>query len=308
VHDLHPDYASTRYALARAHQEGLEVAAVQHHHAHVASCAAEHGLRGAVLGVAFDGAGYGSDGTIWGGEVLLMDGARFRRVAHLAPVAQPGGDQAARSPWRMAVAHLLHAGVDAGCVAVLKTIPAAELGLVTRLCARSSLSPRTSSVGRLFDAVAALLDGGCHRVSFEGRAAMWLEGMAAAAGASRDAPYPLEQREVNGVAILDPAPMIRAIVRDAAVGTSAETIAARFHEGLAEATARACARVAERTGIRDVVASGGCLVNGVLAEALRRRVEAAGLRAHFQRAVPPNDGGLCLGQLAVAAAMDEEGR
>ncbi|GAC1602819.1 MAG: carbamoyltransferase HypF [Myxococcales bacterium] len=295
VHDLHPDYASTRYAIERAAREGVELVAVQHHHAHMASRTAENGLRGRALGVCFDGMGFGPDGTLWGGEFLLGDCARVERVAHLAPVAMPGGEQATREPWRMAVAHLRAAGVELGPLAA--RAPAQALRTVDRMLDRSFNAPLTSSMGRLFDAAAAIANV-CDAVSCEGQAAIRLESLAATAPA--DGAYPFDAAGSS----IDVRPLIAALARDALQGTAQALLARRFHSTVVALTLQTCARLCAQGGVRDVVLSGGVFLNAILLREVCAGLAARGLRAFRHRLVPPNDGGLSLGQLAVAAARD----
>ena len=296
AHDLHPDYHSTRYATARALKLGLRTSAVQHHHAHVASCLAEHRLAGPVIGVAFDGSGYGEDGTVWGGEFLVGDSRDVRRMGHLRPVRLPGGEQAVREPWRMAMSHLLDAGEDAGLVT--RRHPDAA-PVLERMIARGINAPLTSSAGRLFDAVAALA-GVRDRVSFEGQAAMQLEWLAADAPA--DAPYPVDIEAVGDRLVLDTRPLIRAVAQDVRAGRSPASIARRFHAGLADGIATICGRIRDLTGVNAVVLTGGVFLNALLTDECTRRLRPKGLDVYRHHVVPPNDGGLSLGQLAVAAA------
>jgi hydrogenase maturation protein HypF len=295
AHDLHPDYASTRYARERAAGETL--VAVQHHHAHLASCMAENGLKKPVLGVTFDGTGYGTDGAIWGGEFLVGDYRDFRRAAHLRYVGLPGGDQAIREPWRVAVAHL----ADAGCAspALERQTPAAALRTVRTMLERRFNTPPTSSMGRLFDAVAALA-GGRRQVSFEGQAAMELEW--AATGLSPDGAYPFDLEETPAALVVDTRPLIRAVAADANQGVEMGRIARRFHSTLVEIIAAVCGRLRSATGLAAVVLSGGVFLNAHLTAEAGARLEGEGFRVYRHRLVPPNDGGLSLGQLAVAAA------
>ena len=297
AHDTHPDYGSTHYARHRAAESGLRLVPVQHHHAHVASCLAEHGLTGPVIGVAFDGSGHGGDGTVWGGEFLVGDSRAVERMGHLRAVALPGLEQAVREPWRMALSHLRDAGEDyEGWVGPEQRVAAK---VMTRMMDRGVNSPLTSSVGRLFDAVATLA-GRRRVVSFEGQAAMELEGLAAASRA--DGEYPYELARVLGRLVIDTRPLIRAVAHDARSGQDATVIARRFHEGLATATADVCTQLSATTGISEVVLTGGVFLNAVLTVACTTRLERAGLRVFRHRRVPPNDGGLSLGQVAVAAA------
>jgi len=273
--DMHPDYLSTRWAR----EQERELVEVQHHHAHAAACLAEHGESGPALALVFDGTGYGTDGTLWGGELLRCDLARFERVAHLRPVALPGGEAAIREPWRCAAAYLEAAG---------RPVPFERWPLV-----RESLrvnAPLSSGMGRLFDAVAALL-GVRERVTYEGQAAIELEQLA---GDARARPYACD---VAGPAIDGPA-LVRAAHDDLAAGRSRREISAAFHEGVAAAAARACALAAEP---RTVVLSGGTFQNLRLLRSVSRRLVDEGFRVLTHRVVPPNDGGISFGQAAVAA-------
>ncbi len=294
VHDLHPDYASTRYA--REHAGDRPRLAVQHHHAHLASGMAEHGLNEPLIGVIFDGTGYGTDGTIWGGEFLVGDYLGFRRAAHFRPVAMPGGERAIREPWRMAVSYLADAGEDRSFLSEQASPQA--LATIERMLERRINAPWTSSAGRLFDAVAAIA-GVRGVVSFEGQAAMELEGLAAEwAG---EGSYPFEIVEGDALQI-DVRPMIRALAADRRRGIGPGVLARRFHRMLVEIIAQICACLRARTGLDGVVLSGGVFLNGLLTAEVGERLTADGFRVYRQRRVPPNDGGLSLGQLAVAAA------
>jgi hydrogenase maturation protein HypF len=277
AHDLHPDYLSTSYALAR---EGEHVA-VQHHHAHLAAVLAEHGEPEA-LGAIFDGTGYGTDGMIWGGELLLGGPGGFTRAGHLRPVRMPGGESAIREPWRMACAWLAEAG--------LETPP--EWANVRRLAETGLASPVTTSMGRLFDAVAAL----CRlreTVTYEGQAAIELE---AAADANETAAYPLPVTD-GAALVLDPRPTIAAIVDDLARGAGVALVAARFHNAVARATAAACREV----GAPVVVLSGGVFQNALLLDRTTEALRPARVLTPVR--LPCNDGGISYGQAAVAAAL-----
>jgi hydrogenase maturation protein HypF len=300
VHDLHPDYASTQWALERAAREGAELVAVQHHHAHVASAMAEHGLVGRVVGVAFDGAGLGTDGAIWGGEFLVGDAAHMLRAAHFRYVAMPGGDRAAREPWRMAVAHLLDAGVDPREAAVARRAGAASLRTIERMVERGYNAPPTSSVGRLFDAVAAIT-GVCDEASFEGQAPMLLESLAL--GAPEDGLYPIAIEDTDPIR-LDTRPLVREVLRDVLRGAGPALVARRLHAALAAVVVEVAARLCRAHGCTDVVLSGGVFANALLGDAVSSALSARGLVPRTHRLVPPNDGGLSLGQLAVVAARD----
>nr|MBA2355285.1 carbamoyltransferase HypF [Acidobacteriota bacterium] len=301
VHDLHPGYASTGYAVERAAEAGIQAIAVQHHHAHVASAMAEHGLVHPVIGVAFDGSGHGDDGTVWGGEFLVGDASAMHRAAHLRPVALPGGEQAVREPWRMALSHLIDAGLDPAPVSA--RVGAERVRLIERMIARQLNTPMTSSAGRLFDAVAAIA-GVCDRVTFEGQAALRLEWLARQAEAGEDGEqgYGHEIDVVAGRLVIDTRPIISGVTQDARGGRPGSVVARRFHSALARVVDDVCARLRARTGIDAVILTGGVFLNGILAADCERRLAAAGFRVYCHRVVPPGDGGLSLGQLAVAAA------
>lgn len=298
VCDRHPDYVSTRYAQERATREGLPLFTVQHHHAHLASCMAENGLGEPVIGVSFDGTGYGTDGTIWGGEFLVGDERSWRRAAHLRYVGLPGGDRAIREPWRMALAHLTDAGAE--LPELTSRLSPVEVATVRRMLERGINTPSTSSAGRLFDAVAALA-GVRHRVSYEGQAAVELEAMAT--GPAPDIAYPLSLDTSSSLIVVDTRPLIGAVAADVTNGVTASRIARRFHTTMIEVIATVCGRLRQETGIGTVVLSGGVFLNALLTAEAVRRLEEMGFRALRHRLVPPNDGGLCLGQLAVAATL-----
>jgi len=321
VHDLHPDYASSNYARQRAAREGLRLVAVQHHHAHMASCMAEHGLDEPVIGVSFDGTGLGTDGAIWGGEFLVGDYGQFRRAAHLRYVGMPGGDKAIHEPWRMAVAHLLDAGCSHSALDS-RISPAARRTMETML-KRGFNSPRTSSAGRLFDAVASIA-GVRDRVRYEGQAALQLEWLATEAEPEGPYPFEIEQTQAvsNGadpsplvstagaagwsaggqVDVIDTRPVIRAVLDDVNQGVDTRRIARRFHSTIVEIIHQRCCAIRARTQCEAVVLSGGVFMNALLAREAAHSLLNAGFRVYQHHLVPPNDGGLSLGQLAVAAA------
>ncbi len=306
VHDLHPGYLSTSWAKEWAGEHGLPLIAVQHHHAHVAACMAEHGLEGPVIGLSLDGTGYGTDGRIWGGEVLICKLDGFERFAHLEYVAMPGGEAAIREPWRMALGHLHAAGFDVNDAAMLERLGAnaKETRVLLRMIERGVNAPWTSSLGRLFDAVAAVvLDR--HTVDYEAQAAIELEGIAVD---EPDAPgYSVDFGGGDWVrrepVVMRVAPLWRELMRDLHDGVSGARMSARFHAGVAAGFAQAAMQARAATGIAQVAMSGGCLHNRRLARMLHEGLETAGFEVFQHRKVSPGDGGLSYGQAAVAAAM-----
>jgi hydrogenase maturation protein HypF len=297
AHDLHPQYLSTRYASER---EGVELVAVQHHHAHLAACLAEHGSAGPALGAIFDGTGYGEDGTVWGGELLLGDLASFRRVGMLLPVRLPGGERAIRQPWRMACAWLTVAGDGPPALprALRGRVDERAWRQVADLARTGVASPLTTSMGRLFDAVAALC-GLRPEVNYEGQAAIELE---AACEPTELAPYPLPLEGGGELLVLDPRETIEAVAADIARGASVGAVATRFHAAVAAATVAACARAASEHGVDRVALSGGVFQNRRLLSETAAGLEAAGLQVLVPERLPCNDGGIAYGQVAVAAA------
>ncbi|WP_406836289.1 carbamoyltransferase HypF [Streptomyces sp. AHU1] len=313
VADRHPGYRSTQWARRTAGARGLTLRQVQHHHAHVASAMAEHGLDGSepVIGVAFDGTGYGDDGAVWGGEVLLADYDGYRRFAHLAYVPLPGGDAAVRNPYRMALSHLRAAGLpwhdELPCAAAATP---EERRLLERQLERGLNCVPTSSMGRLFDAVSSLA-GVCHRVEYEAQAAMELEN-----AALEDLAGPLADDERNDAyrfmlravrqdpgapLVADPAPVLAAAVADVRAGVPAGPVARRFHRAVTGLVLEVCTVARERTGLGTVALSGGVFCNALLTEGCGAVLERGGFTVLRHHRVPPNDGGLALGQLIVAA-------
>ena len=291
AHDLHPDFYSTRFAAAFAARRGLPAIAVQHHHAHVAAVAAEHRLRSPLLGLALDGVGLGSDGGIWGGELLHLDAGMAERIAHVRELRLPGGDRAAREPWRMAASALF----EMGRLSEIERRFAARGGaILAQMLSRGLNSPPTSSVGRWFDAAAGLL--GVREVcAYEGEAAILLQGLAEAHGpaAERQGGY-----RIGADGTLDLLPLLAYLVAQEDAGYGA----AVFHSTLASALAAWVCAASNRTGVRSIALGGGCFMNRILAANLRERLEAAGLAVFEARQAPPGDGGLALGQVAVALA------
>ncbi|WP_119286568.1 carbamoyltransferase HypF [Azohydromonas sediminis] len=298
AHDLHPDFFSTRFAAEFAAARGLPTFGVQHHHAHVAAVAAEHRHAGPLLGLALDGVGLGADGHAWGGELLRVDGADFERLGHVAPIALPGGDVAAREPWRLAAAVLHRLGRGAQIVTRFGAQPAAAA--VAQMLERGVRCPATTSLGRWFDAAAALL-GVRATSAFEGQAPMQLEALAAAAPVLADAAL-WELVTLGADGVLDPTPLLARLADLPATPEAAAHGAALFHQALADGLARWAAQAAAATGLRHVALAGGCFLNALLTALLVPRLEAAGLSVLEARQAPPNDGGLALGQAWVAIA------
>jgi hydrogenase maturation protein HypF len=298
AHDLHPEYLSTKWAL----DGDLEPWPVQHHHAHVASCMVEHGRLDAVLGIAFDGLGLGPDGTLWGGELLVADLTGYERVGHLRAVGMPGGTAAITEPWRMAMSWVYAAlGPDAAGESGSRLDPRHEA--VLGLLESADGAPVTSSAGRLFDAVAALL-GVRSAITYEGQAAIELEALAAGVPDGEAPVYEAEIVDKGAMVVLDPAALVASVVDARARGVDRGVIAAGFHRGLGLAVADVATRIAGRRGLDTVALSGGVFQNarlsGIVAGALRNR----GLGVLVHEAVPPNDGGISIGQAAVAALAD----
>lgn len=300
AHDLHPAYASTRYAL-EAFPEAIPRIAVQHHHAHLAACLADNGAAGPALGVTWDGTGYGPDETVWGGEFLLGDARAYTRVAHLRPFRLPGGDAAVHEPRRVALALLWELYGEAALawedLPPVASCTSAERRVLARMLAGGFRAPWTTSMGRLFDGVAALI-GLQQRVSYEGQAAMRLEFVADPA---ETAAYPfglITPASPGAAAVLDWGPLLEAVITDVRGGVPAGVMAGRFHNALVAALVR----VTQTVGHPQVALTGGCFQNRLLTERSLAALRAAGFEVLLHRQVPPNDGGISLGQIAVAAA------
>jgi hydrogenase maturation protein HypF len=310
VSDAHPGYLSRRWAADHAVELGIEHLLVGHHHAHLASLLAEHRVPVGrlVLGVVLDGTGYGADGTIWGGELLLGSYSAVERVGHLRPIALPGGDAAIRHPARTAAAHLHAAGLGWEGTASAAACTPAEGALLARMLATGAHCTPTTSMGRLFDAIASLLDVR-HEVAYEAQAAIELEALAAAtteqasgwrSGAGPNGPV-VRIAPDSGV-VLDPSGWIAQAVADHAAGIDPARSSRAFHLALAEALTEAVLLVRDRHGIDTVGLTGGVFANAVLSSACQGSLRRAGLTVLVHGVVPPNDGGLALGQAAVAAA------
>jgi len=298
AHDLHPDYLSTKWALG---QKGVRVVGVQHHHAHIASCLAENGVEGRVIGLVLDGTGYGTDGNIWGGEALIADYGRFERAAHFAYVPMPGGAAAIHEPWRMAVSYLAQAfgkdflGLD---IPFVQRLERGRAELILRMMDQRVNSPLTSSCGRLFDAVAALI-GIRQEVSYEAQAAMELE-MSGRSSRATDG-YPLEICRQDECWQIDPSSLFGAIVEDLRRKVCTATISRRFHNGLVETLSRLACLLREESSLNRICLSGGTFNNVLVFENLIRELQFLHFEVFTHSEVPTGDGGLSLGQALVAA-------
>jgi len=301
AYDLHPGYFSTKWALA---QTGARLVGVQHHHAHIASCMAENAIDGRVIGFALDGTGYGTDGAVWGGEALLASYASFERAGHFEYVPLPGGAAAIREPWRMGVSYLAHTFgknfLDLN-IPFTNKIAREKAETILRMMERGVNSPLTSSCGRLFDGVAAII-GLRDTVAYEAQAAMELE--SAALAAPKDArAYPFSLSRENDSWQIGFRPLFEAIVNDLRSTTPVETISLRFHNGLVEILSRLAERLREECSLDQICLSGGTFQNACLLSALVQKFEANGFEVFTQSAVPAGDGGLSLGQALVASCV-----
>ena len=297
AHDLHPDYLSSKYA---AGLNGIELVGVQHHHAHIASCLADNDADGPVIGVAFDGTGYGMDGTIWGGEFLIADLAGFERAGCMEPVPMPGGAAAIRQPWRMAAVYLTAAYPDGVPEdQAVRRRNEQNWAPVTAMARRGINSPLTSSAGRLFDAAAALI-GVRDAINYEGQAAIELEQLADPAERTS---YPAAVGADEFIRVRG-SDLIRAAAEDLAAGTARPAVAARFHNGVAAAIVAACRALRDRYGLRTVALSGGVFQNLLLTTMVTSQLRGLGFTVLTHGRVPCNDGGISLGQAVVAGARD----
>ena len=301
AYDLHPDYLSTRYAQE---QKGIKKIAVQHHHAHIVSCMAENRLDGPVLGLSFDGTGYGTDGHIWGGEVLIVETHQFTRAAHLAYIPMPGGATAIKEPWRMAISYLYNAFGEGFLdlkLPLFQGLEKEKVKIILHMISKGLNSPQTSSLGRFFDGVAAIL-GIRKMVAYEGQAAMELE---MTIHKETEESYDHEwEREEDSYHILVH-PIVRGVVRDMENGMRVPEISSKFHMTLVRLFSELCTLLCEETGLDRVVLSGGVFQNAILLSGLRKALEDKHFQVFTHCLVPTNDGGISLGQAVVAAAIAE---
>ena len=305
AHDLHPEYLPTKYAKELASQNGkMKLVGVQHHHAHIASCMADNGLEGPVIGVSCDGTGYGSDGHIWGGEFMTADYKQFTRTAHLEYLPLPGGAIAIKKPYRTAIGYLYALGIEPDMkLPSLENIDTAEIDVIKNQLEKSINAPLTSSMGRLFDAVSALT-GVRGVIEYEAQAAIDLEMLAMTAG-DENGIYPFSTVERDGITIIKIRDLIATIIKDISGVVPAAVIAARFHNTVARMILELCQIISGETGIRKVALSGGVFQNRLLLRKAIALLESADLEVYTHRQVPCNDGGISLGQVVIANSIQE---
>jgi hydrogenase maturation protein HypF len=298
AHDLHPDYLTSKFSRE---QEEIPTLAVQHHHAHIVSCLAENGVKGPVIGLTLDGTGFGSDGQVWGGEVLFADLYSFKRAAHLDYVSLPGGDASVKSPWRMALSYLHKAYGDELFelpIRFVRGLKREDAKIVLQMMTKRVNTPLTSSCGRLFDAISSLI-GLRQKMAYEGQAAMELE---MCQNLSEKGKYPWAIKEKKGHLILLTSDIIRSAVEDIKIGMSRGIISRRFHNTLIDMLTGTCMKLREASGIDHVAMSGGSFQNVTLLNGLSHALTSKGFKVFTQKVVPSNDGGLSLGQ-AVCAGL-----
>ncbi len=309
AYDLHPEYLSTKYALKYAAEKGLKAVGVPHHHAHIVSCLVENGCREPVIGVAFDGVGYGTDGNLWGGEFLIADWGSFERVAHLEYAPMPGGTAAIRRPYRMALGYiysLLGAETPLAGLPIMSKIPADEVNIVKAQMERRLNSPLTSGAGRLFDAVSALA-GIRGQIDYAAQAAIEME-MLAPDDVTGFKPYPFTIAEDEKPAVIKLKELISAVVNDVQNGVKPDVVSARFHRTMAEIILEMCRLISKKSGLKTVALSGGVFQNRLLFNLAIDSLENEGFQVLSHRVVPCNDGGISLGQAVVANCQIEDGK
>jgi hydrogenase maturation protein HypF len=299
--DMHPDYLATKWAEARAEAENLPLVRVQHHHAHIASCMVENGIESPVIGASFDGTGYGTDGRIWGGEFMVCDYNGFKRQGHLEYLPLPGGSAAIKRPYRTAIGYLYRLlGKEAlsAKLPFLKTIDENTPEIIMQQVDRGLNSPLTSSCGRLFDAVSALI-GVRGEINYDAQAAIELE--MAAGGTSVEGNYPFTIDFQEGMSLIRLKELFEAIITDMNAGAPTAVISARFHNTISRMIVRMCRQLAEENSLNTVAISGGVFQNRRLLEQASKELKAAGLKVISQSRVPSNDGGVALGQVVIAS-------
>lgn len=302
AYDLHPDYLATKYAFDRSHQSAIQLVGIQHHHAHLASCMADNNLSDKVIGVIFDGTGYGLDGKVWGGEFLVGDYTGFQRVGHLRYVPLPGGDTAIENPYRMTLAYLFSI-FGRKCLELdipfIARLDHKAVDIIFRQLETGINSSLTSSCGRLFDAVSSLL-GLRDKITYEGQAAIELE-MLAAEGVEQF--YHGHLKEEDEQIIVDTGKIFPAIIQDLKNGTAHSIIAAKFHNTVAHFIGEVCRRIRDKTSLNKVVLSGGVFQNGYLLLKARELLGKSGFEPYFHKQIPTNDGGISMGQSVIAASQ-----
>ncbi len=304
AHDMHPEYLPTKYAKERAARDRIKLVPVQHHHAHIASCMADNGLEGPVIGVSFDGTGYGTDGHIWGSEFMVADYSQFTRMAYIENLPLPGGALAIKKPYRTAIGYLLSLGINLDRhLPFLKNIDPGEIDIIKSLIENSINAPLTSSMGRLFDAVSALM-GVRGVIEYEAQAAIDLEILAGEA-VNESARYPFSLSKREDTSIIKVHDLFAAILNDLHNRTPRARIAARFHNTVAQMISEMCQKISPKTGITGVALSGGVFPNRLLLRNTVSLLESAGLEVYTHRQVPCNDGGISLGQVVIAQFSEE---
>jgi hydrogenase maturation protein HypF len=304
AHDMHPEYLPTKYAKELAEKEKIKLVPVQHHHAHIVSCLADNGIEGPVIGVSFDGTGYGTDGHIWGGEFMVADYKKFNRVAHLEYLPLPGGALAIKKPYRTAIGYLMSLGIDIDRnIPIFKQIEEGELEIIRNQVEKKVNAPLTSSMGRLFDAVSALI-GVRGIIEYEAQAAIDLE-MLADDAQGETGYYPFLIIEHDGTDIIKIHDLLTAIIKDLHSDTTKAVIAARFHNTIAQMILKVCRDISAKTGINKVALSGGVFQNRLLLRIAIALLESKAFEVYTHRQVPCNDGGISLGQVVIANFNEE---
>jgi hydrogenase maturation protein HypF len=307
AHDMHPEYLPTRYARELAEKEKIPLVPVQHHHAHIASCLADNGIKGPAIGVSFDGTGYGADGRIWGGEFLVADYEQYQRMAYIEYLPLPGGALAIKRPYRTAIGYLLALGIDAGReLPPFTRADEVELKIIQDQIEKNINTPSTSSMGRLFDVVSALTGVRCV-IEYEAQAAIDLETCASRAY-DETGGYPFSVIKQEGMSIVKIHDLMTAIIDDLHYNTGQAVIAARFHNTVARMIVELCQAISSETGLNEVALSGGVFQNRLLLAKARAQLESAGLTVYTHHQVPCNDGGISLGQVAIANFSEEPGK